>query len=89
MIALRAIFFEQVTTVNDVFDIKKRMLANGAENAVMSGSGSAVFGIFKDFEATAKCSEKLKISIPLQFTVRLFLKVLLQKLINRGIVYEY
>lgn len=52
--------FEQVTTVNDVFDIKKRMLANGAENAVMSGSGSAVFGIFKDFEAAAKCSEKLK-----------------------------
>lgn len=52
--------FEQVTTVNDVFDIKKRMLANGAENAVMSGSGSAVFGIFKDSEAAAKCSEKLK-----------------------------
>lgn len=52
--------FEQVTTVNDVFDIKKRMLANGAENAVMSGSGSAVFGIFKDSEAAAKCAEKLK-----------------------------
>lgn len=52
--------FEQVTTVNDVFDIKKRMIASGAENAVMSGSGSAVFGIFKDSEAAAKCSEKLK-----------------------------
>ena len=52
--------FEQVTTVNDVFDIKKRMIANGAENAIMSGSGSAVFGIFKDSEAAAKCSEKLK-----------------------------
>ena len=26
----------------------------------MSGSGSAVFGIFKDSEAAAKCSEKLK-----------------------------
>lgn len=52
--------FEQVTSIIDVFDIKKRMLANGAENAVMSGSGSAVFGIFKDFEAAAKCSEKLK-----------------------------
>lgn len=52
--------FEQVTTVNDVFDIKKRMIASGAENAVMSGSGSAVFGIFRDSEAAAKCSEKLK-----------------------------
>lgn len=36
------------------------MISNGAENAVMSGSGSAVFGIFKDSEAAAKCSEKLK-----------------------------
>lgn len=52
--------FEQVTSIIDVFDIKKRMLTNGAENAVMSGSGSAVFGIFKDSEAAAKCSEKLK-----------------------------
>ena len=52
--------FEQITTVNDVFDIKKRMISNGAENAVMSGSGSAVFGIFKDSEAAAKCAEKLK-----------------------------
>ena len=38
--------FEQVTSIIDVFDIKKRMISNGAENAVMSGSGSAVFGIF-------------------------------------------
>ncbi len=52
--------FEQVTSIIDVFDIKKRMISNGAENAVMSGSGSAVFGIFKDSEAAAKCSEKLK-----------------------------
>ena len=52
--------FEQVTSIIDVFDIKKRMISNGAENAVMSGSGSAVFGIFKDSEAAAKCSEKLQ-----------------------------
>lgn len=52
--------FEQVTAINDVFDIKKRMHASGAENAVMSGSGSAVFGIFKDSETAAKCAEKLK-----------------------------
>lgn len=52
--------FEQITTVNDVFDIKKRMIASGAENAVMSGSGSAVFGIFKDSETADKCAEKLK-----------------------------
>ena len=52
--------FEQVTAINDVFDIKKRMLASGAENSVMSGSGSAVFGIFKDSETADKCAEKLK-----------------------------
>lgn len=51
--------FEQVTAVNDVFDIKKRMIANGAENAVMSGSGAAVFGIFKDSGSADKCAEKL------------------------------
>ena len=40
--------------------IKREMLNGGAENALMSGSGPTVFGIFKDKEAAEKCSESLR-----------------------------
>lgn len=49
--------FEQVTQTRDVFDLKKFMLDSGAEKAIMSGSGSSVFGIFED-EKTARMCEK-------------------------------
>lgn len=52
--------FEMVTKTRDVFDLKKYMLDGGAETAIMSGSGSAVFGIFKDKERALKCTESLK-----------------------------
>jgi len=52
--------FELVTETNDVFDIKKAMLDNGALNSVMSGSGSAVFGIFESEEQAKKCRNILK-----------------------------
>lgn len=46
--------FEKVIDENSsVFDIKKTMLENGADMSLMSGSGSAVFGIF-DSAANAK-----------------------------------
>jgi len=48
--------FEKVTENADVDYIKKKMLAMGAEYSAMSGSGSAVFGIFTDNKAK-KCSE--------------------------------
>lgn len=39
--------FEQVLEIKEVQQIKESMLALGANGALMSGSGSAVFGIFK------------------------------------------
>ena len=38
--------FESVTEVADIDKIKKILIKNGAENAMMSGSGPSVFGIF-------------------------------------------
>ncbi|MGN0612948.1 MAG: 4-(cytidine 5'-diphospho)-2-C-methyl-D-erythritol kinase [Porcipelethomonas sp.] len=52
--------FEQVTDNRDVFDLKNHMLDYGAKAAVMSGSGSAVFGVFSDEATARKCEESLK-----------------------------
>ena len=41
-------------------DIKKVMLENGAINAMMSGSGPTVFGIFEEEETALKCQRILK-----------------------------
>ncbi len=42
----------------EICKVKKVLLNNGAESALMTGSGSAVFGLFSDLEAAkkAKCS---------------------------------
>lgn len=56
--------FENVTDNADVTNIKKIMLQNGALNSVMSGSGSAVFGIFPDREKAVACAEKLSAVYP-------------------------
>lgn len=37
--------------------IKEKMLMNGAEAAMMSGSGSSVFGIFDDYDAAKKSAD--------------------------------
>ena len=37
--------------------IKEKLIKNGAETAMMSGSGSTVFGIFSDFEAAKKSAD--------------------------------
>lgn len=52
--------FELVTDTKDVFDLKKHLLDFGAKAALMSGSGSSVFGIFEDSEAAEKCVLNLK-----------------------------
>lgn len=52
--------FEQAVQLEEVDDIKKNMLADGALNAVMTGSGSAVFGLFRDNTAAEKCADKLR-----------------------------
>lgn len=53
--------FDEVTDIPDIAFIKKTMLQNGALCAVMSGSGSAVFGIFensKNADKTCKILSK-------------------------------
>lgn len=40
--------------------IKKEMLSGGAENALMSGSGPTVFGIYKEKKAAEKCCEAIR-----------------------------
>ena len=43
-----------------VDEIKETMIELGAENSVMTGSGSAVFGIFDNERLAEKCCENLK-----------------------------
>ncbi len=52
--------FEDVTDCQDVVRAKKVLLDYGAECAVMTGSGAAVFGIFKNSETAEACAEALK-----------------------------
>lgn len=52
--------FEQAVQLNEVDKIKAEMLSCGAQTACMTGSGSAVFGMFADIEAAEKCANSLK-----------------------------
>ncbi len=51
--------FEAVMELPEIQDIKKRMMKLKALGACMSGSGSAVFGIFLDEKKALKCKEAL------------------------------
>ncbi len=52
--------FEAAIDLNEVKKAKEMLLANGAQCAVMTGSGSAVFGIFKNALEAIACKEELK-----------------------------
>lgn len=52
--------FEQAVQLEEVDDIKSVMVNNGALKAVMTGSGSAVFGLFSSTDAAEVCAEKLR-----------------------------
>lgn len=52
--------FEQTISLVSVFEIKKYMKQHGALNAVMTGSGSAVFGVFTELKKANKCCYKLQ-----------------------------
>ncbi len=56
--------FENVANIDDVISIKKLMRSHGALNSLMSGSGSAVFGIFPDKETALKCTDMLTEKFP-------------------------
>ncbi len=47
--------FEEAVNLREVDDIKQKMLMFGAETACMTGSGSAVFGIFDTSEKAEVC----------------------------------
>lgn len=49
---------EDVTDVSIIQDIKNEMLMSGALGCDMTGSGSAVFGIFDNKEKARKCADK-------------------------------
>lgn len=52
--------FEQAIDVYGRVDIKDIMLRNGCYAACMSGSGSAVFGVFGDITSAEECSDELE-----------------------------
>ena len=52
--------FEQAVKLPEVDDIRDNMLKAHALSAVMTGSGSAVFGIFADPSQAESCAEKLR-----------------------------
>ena len=51
----------------EVFAIKRRLLELGAENAVMSGSGPTVCGIFQDADAAQRAADTLRPTYPETF----------------------
>lgn len=52
--------FEEIINNSEISLIKEKLRFNGALGAAMSGSGSAVFGIFKDNSTALKCLNKLE-----------------------------
>ena len=54
--------FDEAVDLHEVDDIKASMIACGALSAVMTGSGSAVFGLFEERGSAEKCAEKLAAS---------------------------
>ena len=61
MIAAEAynIFESVIPKGSVIFDIKNTMLEHGAEFSLMSGSGSAVFGVFREECCARKAAEAL------------------------------
>jgi len=51
--------FEQVIDLKEVSDIKTVMTQHGGKNPTMTGSGSAVFGLFDRLKSAAKCRKAL------------------------------
>lgn len=52
--------FEEVLNLSDINEVKSAMYKCKALGAAMSGSGSAVFGIFRNERKALKCADKLK-----------------------------
>lgn len=51
--------FEEVAGIDEIEDIKQKMKDCGALGAIMTGSGSAVFGLFDDEDMAESCESSL------------------------------
>ena len=63
--------FESVTDLDDVNEIKRKMIRYGALTSLMSGSGSAVFGIFESSKELLNALNYLMKIIPSAYTAKL------------------
>jgi len=52
--------FEETVPYRELADIKQSLLSCGALGAVMTGSGSAVFGVFQKKKDAARCAARLR-----------------------------
>ena len=52
--------FEEVLKLDEITESKRTMLKNKAIGASMSGSGSAVYGIFDSEKSAVRCMEKMR-----------------------------
>ncbi len=59
--------FEAATALPGVAAIRRAMTADGALVSRMTGSGSAVFGLFADETAAARCADRLSRCWPIAF----------------------
>lgn len=59
--------FEQIDLPSEIFKIKKSMLDCGALCSLMTGSGSAVFGIFETPKSARECFNRL--NVPIKFLI--------------------
>ena len=55
--------FEKLCPLKEVDNYRKILLNAGAEKAMMTGSGSAVFGVFENIYEAQKAAEKIKTQI--------------------------
>lgn len=69
--------FEDVVNNSEIFSIKDKMMNLGATGSLMTGSGSAVFGIFDSFNLAQECCE---------FMLKDYEKSFLCKPVSRGVV---
>lgn len=62
--------FEDIVQLAEISSIKQRMTDAGALGACMTGSGSAVFGIFDDKDKACDCRDALSETYPSVFLTR-------------------
>ncbi|MBQ6830805.1 MAG: 4-(cytidine 5'-diphospho)-2-C-methyl-D-erythritol kinase [Clostridia bacterium] len=62
--------FEKPLALPYTADIQTRLVNGGALNAILTGSGSTVFGLFADEETAAACADTLRGDYPQTFVCR-------------------